>query len=335
MTQKKKIRLSDIAEKLNISTVTVSKALSDKEGVGDDLREKIKIIAEEMGYHTKKDKLSNLSENTTGNIGILIPSRFFSPNSSYYWYIFTFLSTELLKNNYYSIMELLSDEDEKNLVLPRMLQDDKIDGLIILGQTNDSYIEKINSSFENFILLDFYSTKHNYDSVSNDDYYCSYLITNYVISQGHKEITFVGNFGATTSITDRYMGFTKAMLEHNLHTDISNIIDDRDDKGNKIDFHFPSAKLPTAFVCNCDETAARLITTLEQKGYKIPEDIAVTGFDNYLPNEKPDVEITTVYIKPEDTTKTAADLIIKKITNQPYIKGRHLISGTVLIKDSL
>lgn len=335
MAQKKKIRLSDIAEKLNISTVTVSKALSDKEGVGDDLREKIKIIAEEMGYHTKKEKFSNLSENTTGNIGILIPSRFFSPNSSYYWYIFTFLSTELLKNNYYSIMELLSDEDEKNLVLPRMLQDDKIDGLIILGQTHDSYIEKINSSFENFILLDFYSTKHNYDSVSNDDYYCSYLITNYVISQGHKEITFVGNFGATTSITDRYMGFTKAMLEHNLHTDISNIIDDRDDKGNKIDFHFPSEKLPTAFVCNCDETAARLITTLEQKGYKIPEDIAVTGFDNYLPNEKPDVEITTVYIKPEDTAKTAADLIIKKITNQPYIKGRHLISGTVLIKDSV
>lgn len=335
MAQKKKIRLSDIAEKLNISTVTVSKALSDKEGVGDDLREKIKIIAEEMGYHTKKDKLSNLSENTTGNIGILIPSRFFSPNSSYYWYIFTFLSTELLKNNYYSIMELLSDEDEKNLVLPRMLQDDKIDGLIILGQTSDSYIEKINSCFSNFILLDFYSTKHNYDSVSNDDYYCSYLITNYVISQGHKEITFVGNFGATTSITDRYMGFLKAMLEHNLHTDISNIIDDRDDKGNKIDFHFPSKKMPTAFVCNCDETAARLITNLEQMGYKIPEDIAVTGFDNYLPNEKPDVEITTVYINPEDTAKTAADLIIKKITNQPYIKGRHLISGTVLVKDSL
>lgn len=335
MAQKKKIRLSDIAEKLNISTVTVSKALSDKEGVGDDLREKIKIIAEEMGYHTKKEKHSNLSENTTGNIGILIPSRFFSPNSSYYWYIFTFLSTELLKNNYYSIMELLSDEDEKNLVLPRMLQDNKIDGLIILGQTNDSYIEKINSSFENFILLDFYSTKHNYDSVSNDDYYCSYMMTKYVISKGHREISFVGNFGATTSISDRFMGFNKAMLENGLETKLSEIINDRDDKGSKVDFLFPAGRMPTAFVCNCDETAARLITNLEQMGYKIPEDIAVTGFDNYLPNEKPDVEITTVYIKPEDTAKTAADLIIKKITNQPYIKGRHLISGIVLPKASV
>ena len=49
MAQKKKVRLSDIAEKLKISTVTVSKALSNKEGVGDELRDQIKQIAEKMG----------------------------------------------------------------------------------------------------------------------------------------------------------------------------------------------------------------------------------------------------------------------------------------------
>ena len=54
MAQKKKVRLSDIAEKLKISTVTVSKALSNKEGVGDELRDQIKQIAEKMGYQTKK-----------------------------------------------------------------------------------------------------------------------------------------------------------------------------------------------------------------------------------------------------------------------------------------
>ena len=49
MDKKKKVRLSDIAEKLNISTVTVSKALANKDGVGDDLRKQIKDMAEEMG----------------------------------------------------------------------------------------------------------------------------------------------------------------------------------------------------------------------------------------------------------------------------------------------
>ena len=54
MERKKKVRLSDIAERLNVSTVTVSKALENKEGVGDDLRKQIKEIAEEMGYSVKK-----------------------------------------------------------------------------------------------------------------------------------------------------------------------------------------------------------------------------------------------------------------------------------------
>ena len=93
MDQKKKVRLSNIADRLNISTVTVSKALANKDGVGDDLRKQIKALAEEMGYKTKNT--AGVSENgkLTGNIGILIPSRFFSKDYSFYWYLFNHLSS--------------------------------------------------------------------------------------------------------------------------------------------------------------------------------------------------------------------------------------------------
>ena len=93
--------------------------------------------------------------------------------------------------------------------------------------------------------------------------------------------------------------------------------------------------MPTAFVCNCDETAANLIQTLEEKGYKVPQDISVTGFDNYLPQKQTPVELTTVYINPEDSTRVAAELIISKITGLPYIKGRHLLSGSLVIRNSV
>ena len=216
MAQKKKVRLSDIAKAFGISTVTVSKALSDKDGVGDELRQQIKETAEKMGYQIKKNTFTPSGAAATGNIGILIPSRFFSPEVSYYWHIFNILSKELLSRCYYSIMELLSDEDEASYKIPRMVSDKKVDGLIILGQTGDAYLEALNKLYSNFILFDFYSTKLPFDSVSNDNYFCSYLMTNYVISQGHKKIRFVGNFGATTSISDRFMGFQKAMLENHI-----------------------------------------------------------------------------------------------------------------------
>lgn len=337
MEQKKKIRLSDIAEKLGVSTVTVSKALADKEGVGDELREQIKDLAAEMGYRGKKNSgLNNHSGKMTGNIGILIPKRFFSMNYSFYWYLFNFVSSELLNRNYYCIMELLTDEDEQNCNLPRILQNKKVDGLIILGQVSNEYLDLIDNNYNNFILLDFYTNRMKVDSVSNDDYYCSYMLTSYVISQGHKKLRFVGNFEATTSIRDRFMGFQKAIFENNLKTSIDDIIPDRDEKGLEIDIPLPDKNdMPTAFICNNDETAAILMTKLIENGYSIPEDISVTGFDNFVARHTPPVELTTVFVRPEDMATVAADLIIKKITGIPYIKGRHLVSGNLLIRKSV
>ena len=335
MEQKKKVTLSDIAEKLNISVVTVSKALSNKEGVGDELRKQIKDLAAEMGYKQKKANNSNLSGKITGNIGILIPNRFFSQNYSFYWYLFNFVSTELLNRNYYCIMELLSDKDEEECNIPRLIQDEKVDGLIILGQTSDKYLAAVHDQYENFILLDFYTNKLQLDCVSNDDYYCSYMLTSYVLSQGHKKVRFVGNFDATTSIRDRYMGFYKAMLENGYDAPVSSIINDRDRKGCKIEIQLPYDDMPTAFVCNCDETAAIVCEKLIEKGYKVPEEISVTGFDDYLPNGRTSDPLTTVHIKPEDTARVAADLIISKITKQPYMKGRHLVSGKIIIRNSV
>lgn len=332
MEQKKKVTLSDIAKKLNVSTVTVSKAVSDKEGVGEDLRKQIKQLAEEMGYKTK----SQTTEKTiTGNIGIVIPSRFFSQSYSFYWYLFNYLSSELLNRNYYCIMELLTDEDEKNCNIPRMILDKKIDGIILLGQTSTKYIEKLNSNFENFILLDFYTNDTNIDSVINDNYHNSYLLTNYVISQGHKKLQFVGDITATTSIKDRYMGFLKALIEKNIDYSNISIISDRDKNGSSIPIELPLDNMPTAFICNNDETAAMVINELEKNGFKVPDNISVTGFDNYISRNKSPVEITTVYIKPENIASVAADLILKKINGTPYVKGRHLVSGEILIKNSV
>ena len=93
--------------------------------------------------------------------------------------------------------------------------------------------------------------------------------------------------------------------------------------------------MPTAFICNNDETAAMVIEALNKKGYKVPEDVSVTGFDNYLTQHTTSVPLTTVSINPQDTANVAADLIIKKINGEAYIKGRHLVSGTLIIRDSV
>ena len=335
MKQKKEVRLSDIAKKLGISTVTVSKALSDKEGVGEDLRQQIKALAQEMGYRPVKSN-SGLKNGITGNIGIVIPSRFFSPNFSFYWYLFNHLSTALLKQNFFSMMELLSAEDEKNCILPRLITENKVDGIIFLGQTSTDFIEKVNYSYSNFILMDFYTPDPDFDCVVNDDFFNSYLITSYLINRGHKNMRFVGSFDATTSIRDRFMGFQKAMYEKGLSANLEDIISDRDENGLLIQMELPSKKdFPTAFVCNSDLTASKLIGQLEENGIKVPDDVSVTGYDNFLSEQEKTIPLTTIGVEPENICTMAAELIINKVTGKPYIKGRHLATGKIIVRESV
>lgn len=338
MKQKKLVRLSDIAERLNISTVTVSKALSNKEGVGDELRTQIKELAREMGYKIKP--ASDSFGNTTGNIGVIIPSKFFSPDVSYYWYLFTHLSTELLKRNFFTMMELVSSEDENSGRLPRLITEKKVDGLIFLGQVETSYIQKAAAVSDNFVLMDFYTEKPDYDCVVCDDFYNSYLITSYLIKQGHKNLRFVGNFDATTSIRDRFMGFQKAMYEHGFSCNKTDIIPDRAQDGlllekmplSKTDI---SRQYPDAFVCNCDLTASKVIAQLTSEGVKVPDDVSVTGYDNFLSPAEKTVPLTTIGVEPQSLCAMAAELIINKITGKDYIKGRHLATGKIIERESV
>ena len=70
----KAVKLADIAEIMNVSTVTVSKALSDQKGVSEELREKIKQLAQEMGYKSPT-AMRMQSAQKSYNIGVLISER--------------------------------------------------------------------------------------------------------------------------------------------------------------------------------------------------------------------------------------------------------------------
>lgn len=331
-----KVRLSDIAARFNVSTVTVSKALSGKDGVGEELRDEIKRVAEEMGYCGKSlfPKITAPVKKGTGNVGIVIPKRFFSPSASYYWYLFNYLSTELLEKGFYPIMELISQEDEDSLSLPHLLSDKKVDGLVLLGQVSEAYVKKVSEACHNLLLLDFYTEDSSFTSVLADNFYYSWLITSKAISLGYKKLRFVGTYKATSSIQDRFLGFAKALFDAGLPVSKDDIISDRDDHGLDIPLIIPE-DLPEVFVCNCDATAVKLIAALKEKGIRVPEDTCVTGFDNYTVNNQNQVPLTTVYIRPEETAAQAATLISAMIKGEEYKKGRHLAGGSLIMRESL
>ena len=183
--------------------------------------------------------------------------------------------------------------------------------------------------------MDFYDNRYNIDSINSDSYNGGYMITDYLVEMGHRKIGFFGTLNATSSINDRYLGYVKCMLENDLELRKDWIIGDRNEKGilnSKIDF---PDEMPTAFVCNCDETAFRVISALKSKGIRVPEDISVVGYDNYTVSSICIPTITTVEVDLDKMAEVSVDIMAKKLLDPSYNEGRRIISGKLIVKNSV
>lgn len=335
------VTMQDIADRFGVSKVTVSKALNNKEGVGEELKAKIIEVATEMGYRINSIAQS-LKSNNTYNIGFIIAERYTNTgefqqsveNSTFYMDFYQLVSKVLDEEQYSAILYILSQKDEENSVLPRIYLNNKIDGFIVLGQISHEYIEVLQSTILPIVFLDFYNEYLDMDSITSDNFAGSYLLTNDLIRKGHRELAFVGNIYSTSSIQDRFLGFYKSLLEHKIELKPENIIPDRDETGRFIPLNFPE-KMPTAFVCNCDHIANLVVRDLQERGYAIPDDVSVVGFDNSIYSTLSFPQLTTVNVDTYGMAKAGVELLLRKIDNPEYRTGKVAMKGTIIHRESV
>ena len=331
---KKTVTMSDIAKAMNVSTVTVSKALGDREGVSEALRERIKQKATEMGYRMHTGGRA-MKDGLTYNIGIVIAKHFISEPSAFYWVMYKYLVELLQRQNYYGMLEVVDDGTEGACEIPVFIRDKNIDGLILLGQFSDEYIDKLMAYYIPTVFLDFYGSREDAETVLSDNFYGAYMLTSYLISCGHRKIGFLGSIGSTSSIQDRYLGYYKALLENRLTLRQEWVIGDRTPEG-EIHKTFPlPQEMPTAMVCNCDETAFRLVNQLLTLGYKIPDDISIVGYDNHVYSTMCQPHLTTMDVNSQAMATEAVDIILHKIRDGSYKRGRTLVAGKLIRRDSV
>ena len=332
------VRMSDIAKELGVSVVTVSNALNDRGGVSEEMRNRIRTRASELGYRPSAPRTPRKAAPEVqqgGSIGILTSERFAGGRGTFYWFLTAGVAKELTRCNLYSVYESVTESDEKNCVLPRIAAERQVRGLIIVGQLSTDYLEKLASLHIPMLFLDFYDKHSDIDAVISDNYYDSYLMTDRLVALGHKKIGFIGSVTATSSIHDRFLGYIRCLMEHKLEYRQEWTLEDRLSNGFTLtDYDFP-AEMPTAFVCNCDETAFRVIGDLQRKGYRVPEDISVTGYDNYTVSDMCIPAITTVEVDLSEMAHTAVVLLLARLQNPQKPAARHVIPGRIIIKQSM
>ena len=336
----KSVKLADIAKQCGVSTVTVSKALSGQKGVSEEMREKIVQLARELGYKQPSAKKTREVASKNYNIAVLIHERYLDKYDSFYFRLYQNIASNAVSVGSFTTLEVVTNEAERNCTLPLLVQENKADGVIIMGEFSQEYLEMLIKTPGNvpFVYLDTCDTRVEMDSVISDSFYGSYYMTNYLFEMGHKKIGFVGNILGTSSITDRYLGYVKSLMEHGLkYSDIC-IIEDRSVETGIMyssdNLELPK-NMPTAFVCNCDLAASVLIKRLEDDGYNVPDDFSVVGYDNYLFPGLCDVELTTYEVDMVEMVKKVLDIVISRLEGKPYKSGINIIEGRMIIRDSV
>lgn len=327
------VRMSDIGEALGVSTVTVSKALSGQKGVSEELRARIKELAEEMGY--KKRPASREESGKSYNIGVLVAEIYVEKYATFYWEMYQAVNARAAKANCFVLLEILAAEDENELTPPMLLKEEKVDGMLVLGAVQNKYLRMMEEFGVPLVFMDFYDTALQEDSVISNSFYGTYALTNYLMDMGHTEIGFVGTAFTTVSITDRYYGYLKSMEEHGLPVRKEWIVPDRDQRRRCYEEIELPEKLPTAFVCNCDFTAGKVIKCLKARGLKVPDDVSVVGFDDFIYPGLCDVEITTYSVNMEAMAEVGLDMVQAKMNGRKYRKGMNMVEGQIVLKESV
>ncbi len=326
---RKEVRLEEIATELGVSVVTVSNALNGRKGVSNKLRTKILETAEKMGYELAESKDDGTK---IKRIGVVVAERYMVEVQSFYMEIYRNIVNVADGKQCLTILEVVNVQKEKLLDKKNSFLEFNIDGIIVIGKLEAEYINWMKKTCKvPFVCIDFYNTDKLFDYFVVDGYMGTFLLTEKLIKLGHSDIAFIGTPRANSSIMDRYMGYLRALTSYGIKEDKNKVIFDRSENGLEgvVDFSLPE-QLPTAFVCNCDLVALKLIEKLEKNGLNVPNDISVVGFDNYCYKKIEGVEVTTYDYDAKALAQASVSTLIRRIENGSEPKGMQMIKGKII-----
>lgn len=333
---KSRISIRDIAKECSVSVGTVSRALADDKKINIMTRNRIRKVAEELGY-VPNILARNLSKKTSNIVGILIPditNPFFAEVAK--------TIENYAREKGFSIFLCntnLSIENERKYI--EKLYSYQVDGIIVLPVSLEiSHILKRFSIQNNIVFLAYIpqSVKES-NYVITDDYKIVYLALNYLINIGHTKIAYLGGEENLLSNMLRKNSFYEIMKHFKLEPIIIN--KNRDNYLNQQDVVeeikndlITTKELPSAILTYNDNLALNTIQAIEEIGLKVPDDISIIGIDDISIAKLYNVQLTTVAQDISELGKKCAEIIIKKVINKSKEYEHHILEPRLIVRKS-
>ncbi len=325
------VTLRDIAKKVGVHTSTVSRVLNPEAGakVSREVALKVTRAAEELGYSLNPFARS-LKTNQSFTIGVLIPDLtdpLFPP-------IMRGIEDTLSAAGYTAILANSDNDPEHERKGFETMRARKVDGLVLAtAKRQDPLVATCLARKIPLVLVNREVDDHAVPAVVNDDAGGMRLITEHVISLGHRRIGHIAGPQSLSTGVNRLSGYLAAMRAHGLEVRDEDIIEAKafteaagQSAAEKLLASDPEL---TAIVTANDMVALGVYDALAARGLRCPEDVSVTGFNDIPFADKFKPPITTVRIQKFEMGAEAARMILR------MIKGEGMPGMTMLLRPTL
>ncbi|MGD8458257.1 MAG: LacI family DNA-binding transcriptional regulator [Anaerolineales bacterium] len=320
----------DVAKRAGVSITTVSRILNTPDKVNSETREKVLKVIDELGFVPKAEARARAMKHT-GRIGVISP--FFTAPS--FMQRLRGVATTLTPENYELVVYTVDSNDRLQGYLSSLPLTGNLDGLIILSlPVSDTQVRRLIDHGLPTVLIEYPHPKLN--CVEIDDVEGGYMATSYLLAKGHRRVAFLGDTDlpeySIHPVSLRLRGFRRALKEARIKLPetfvrLAPYSQEQTRKVAKELLNLPEP--PTAIFAATDFQALGILKAAHQLGFKVPDQLAVIGFDDLDIAEY--VDLTTISQHLNESGRLAVEILLAQI-KAPSRPPKHVKLPITLIE---
>ena len=319
------VTAKEIAEKLGISASAVSLAMNGKPGVSIATRERVLAEAVRTGYSVQKKALPAAARNI--RYVIFLEGGDTVKETSFYSIVLQGIEEKAKEFGYNVLISYFYSSGDWTDQISTICKD--VDGLILLAtEIEDRHIEKIYThGLEKhtvpIVLVDNATSKVDVDCVVSDNLRGAYKAVTYLLDKRHPDVGYLRSKSRIDNFDERQAGVLKARKECGIGklSPIQSIdvgISSEQAYYDMCAWLDAGGKPLSAFFADNDIIAAACIRALKAKGFRVPEDVSIVGFDDMPICTMIDPTLTTIRVMKEHLGMTAMEILHQRILNGDY-----------------
>jgi LacI family transcriptional regulator len=335
--KKEKATIHDIARKLNITASTVSRALKDHPRISAETKKAVQKAAVKLNY--QPNNIAAALRNGKSNIiGIIVPTA----DRTFFSSVVRGIE-EIANTAKYNVMICQTyDNFDKEVSTVEALLNARVDGIIVSHgkeTQNFEHFLKVKERGIPIILFDRSNDELEVSNVVIDDFLGAYKATEHLVQQGCKRIAHFTNARKISIFKERLRGYREALLDNDLKFDESLVVDSNlqlEDGRSSMEQLLKRKDIPDGVFSSSAYGILGAMQVLKEKGFKVPEDVALVGFSNEPFTSFTEPPLSTVDQHPMRMGNAAAEIFLEEMAakDKKFIPQKIVLKPELIIRQS-